>query len=397
MTSERVLLVINIAFLLTPIEFGGAERVCLNLLRTYSRRDFQIIPILFIRPWEKKSVFASEIEKLKIFYYTIPVALRPSTEGKDRSRILRCYYSLFKILKEGRFNVIHTNGYFADFIGIPMAKIFRIPHMATCHGYIDNDSALKIYNKLDVMILRFSEKIIAVAESIKWKLIEQGVKENSIRTITNSVLTPDIEEDKMLEKRTATRTRYKIENDEIAIGYVGRLSEEKGLEFAIYAVKELIELGRRVKIVLIGDGPQRLKLETIVKEHKIKENVILTGFQSNVNELLPGLDIFVLPSLTEGTPMALLEAMSYGIPAVASAVGGVPKIINHRKNGMLVLPGNVEQLTEALDVFISNKQYRKKLSDVAKITVQKTYGLHSWIGSIQSIYCELTMKESGRC
>lgn len=388
---------INIAFVLTPIEFGGAERVCLNLLQAYSRSDFNIIPILLIRPWEKKNIFAAEIEKLRISYFTIPVAIRPIHEGKDRYRIPRCYHFLFKIMKKVRFNLIHTNGYFADILGIPMAKIFRIPHIATCHGYIDNDSTLKMYNKLDMMMLRFSDRIITVAESIKEKLIGQGVSEKLICTITNSVLTTDIAEGKMLERRTETRMRYNIDNDEIAIGYVGRLSEEKGLEFAIYAVKELIELGRRIKLVLIGDGPQRLKLENVAKDQNIKRTVLFAGFQSNVNDLLPGIDIFILPSLTEGTPMALLEAMSYGIPTVASAVGGVPKVIDDRKNGMLVPPGDVNKLVEALNFLIENQKYRNELSVAGKVKVQQKYGLKNWIGSIETIYHELTKKESGRC
>jgi glycosyltransferase involved in cell wall biosynthesis len=388
---------INIALILTPIEFGGAERVCLNLLKAYSRSNFNIIPILLIRPWEKKSTFADEIEKLGITYFTIPVAIRPLHEGKDRYRILRCYYVLFRILNKARFNIIHTNGYFADILGIPIAKILRIPHIATCHGYIDNDSALKMYNKVDMMMLRFSERIITVAESIKKKLIEQGVNEKLVRTITNSVLIPDLTRSEMLERRTEARVHFKIDNDEIALGYVGRLSEEKGLEFAISAVGKLVELGRRIKLILIGDGPQRLRLENIAKNENVKDRVIFAGFQSNVNDLLPGLDIFILPSLTEGTPMALLEAMSYGIPTVASAVGGVPKVIDNRKSGMLVPPGNVKELVEALDYIILNPEYRNHLSVAGRVNVLQKYGLKNWIINIETLYFELSKIETGRC
>jgi glycosyltransferase involved in cell wall biosynthesis len=189
--------------------------------------------------------------------------------------------------------------------------------------------------------------------------------------------------------------RYNIRNDEIALGFVGRLSEEKGPEFAICALKRLIELGKKVKIVLIGDGPQKSMLEKITIGQNLNKHVIFAGFQSNVFDIFPGFDIFVLPSLTEGTPMALLEAMSYGIPTVASAVGGVPNIIKNRKSGVLVNPGKVDELVEAIDSLITNPEYCDEISVAGKEIVRQKYGLRRWIRSIESIYNELAKINSG--
>ena len=160
---------INIAYVLTPIEFGGAERVSLNMIKTYDKGTFNIVPILLIRPWESLSFFAKELQRLNIKYLTIPIAKKAIENGKDYFRILRCYYYFFSILTKKNFDLIHTNGYLADIIGIPLAKILKIPHLATCHGFIDNDKNLKLYNRLDINFLKFSNKIISVSGELKKK------------------------------------------------------------------------------------------------------------------------------------------------------------------------------------------------------------------------------------
>ena len=102
---------IGIAYILTPIDFGGAEKVSLNFLKNFNTDKFRIVPILLIRPWEDKVFFIRELEKHRINYLTIPVAIKPSKEGRDYFRIIRCYQRLFLILKQGNFDLVHTNAY----------------------------------------------------------------------------------------------------------------------------------------------------------------------------------------------------------------------------------------------------------------------------------------------
>ncbi|MBC2714604.1 MAG: glycosyltransferase family 4 protein [Desulfobacteraceae bacterium] len=388
---------INVAFILTPIDFGGAERVSLNLLKAYDREKYNIVPVLLIRPWEEKTFFAREVEKLSIEYLSIPVAIRPLEDGKDYFRILNCYRILFSILRKETFSIIHTNGYFADIIGIPLAKFFRIPHMSTCHGYIDNDINLKLYNIIDIFLLKYSNQIISVADNIKNKLIKRGISENKISTITNAVLLPTLTSKEISKKRILIRRELNIKNDETLIGYVGRLSKEKGLKYLLTAGKELLDAGLPVKIILIGDGPLREDLKALMDNLGLQNYVIITGFKEDVTAMLPALDMFILPSLTEGTPMALLEAMSYGIPVVATLVGGIPKVINNRKNGLLVSPSNSSEIVNAVMELINDKNLWEKISQGSKNSIQERFDLKKWVRKIETFYLDLAEKKKYRC
>ncbi len=379
---------INIAYVLTPVEFGGAEKVSLNFLRNIDRSGFNIRPIVLVRPWEENNTVVEEIEKENFQCFKIPVALKPPSAGRDYLRVMRCYRILFSFLREDDFQIVHTNGYFADIIGIPLSKLLRIPSISTCHGFISNDRNLRIYNKLDVLGLRFANEIIAVSEEIREELIKAGISKGRVIVIQNAV-DWNMSDRIFLENRRKTRKLYDIGGEEILIGYVGRLSEEKGLRYLIEAVSELKKFGLEVRIVIIGEGPGRSEIERWVMERGISNSVIFAGFQRDIKKWLPSIDIFVLPSLTEGTPIALLEAMAAGLPVVASAVGGIPEVVNSGKNGILIPPANPGELVNALLTVSKNDRLRKSLSKVAKETIRKRFGVEKWITKIENTYTEL--------
>jgi glycosyltransferase involved in cell wall biosynthesis len=378
---------IKIAYIATPIEFGGAEKVGINLLKNINRNVFDIVPILLIRPWEEKPLFEIEIEKANYQYLRIPVAIKPIENGRDYFRIIRCYKKLYKILKGSKFNLVHSNGYFADIIAMPICKMLKIPHIATCHGFIESDLKLSIYIKLDLFILKFINKIFSVSEELNKRIVSAGISKNKIEVLQNAVEMGDPISNG--NRRIDGRKLLNIGNDEFVIGYVGRLSEEKGVRYLIEAISLLQEDGVKTSIIIIGEGPERDELEQIVKQRSIQNSVFFLGFLSDPEKWIPCFDVFVLPSFTEGTPMALLEAMSYGIPIIASAVGGIPKIIVSRKNGLLVSPGNASQIRGALQALYENEVLRKTLGSEARRTMVEDFNIKDWVNKIESVYSSL--------
>ena len=381
----------KIAYILTPIEFGGAEKVSLTFLRNVDRTRFDIYPILLTRPWEKFNLFIEEIKRVNYQYLTIPVALKPLSEGKDYFRVFRCFKFLVSILMKHKYDIIHSNGYFADIIGVPAANMLRIPHISTCHGFISNDRNLVLYNRLDQIALRFSDKIIAVSEQIKDDLKRSGIRKSKISVIQNAVQTIHKAEN-YEENRRKKRLALAVKNEEFIVGYVGRLSDEKGVQYLIEAGMLLMETGMPFKILIIGDGPKRKELEDMVKMKGLEGNIIFTGFQSNIEEWMLVLDLFILPSLTEGTPMALLEAMSFGIPVVASDVGGIPEIIDSGENGILVPVANPDKIEEAISTICKDNYFRTKLSEMAKKTIRSKFNINEWVNKIESVYIETISK-----
>ena len=378
---------IRIAYILTPIEFGGAERVNLTFLRNVNRDRFDVFPILLTRPWENRNFF---IEELRGMYpiYKISVALRPRSEGRDYLRILRCIKNLYTVLSKGSFHLMHTHGYFADIIGMPVSRMLRIPHISTCHGFISNDRSLNMYNKLDRFSLRYCDKVIAVSEELRDDLVIHGIKESKIAVIENA-LGNLYKAGTLSQSRASKREQLKLAEDECVVGYAGRLSDEKGIHYLIEAGSILKGKGEAFKILIIGDGPKRKELENLAIEKGLEKEILFAGFQTNVGEWLPALDVFVLPSLTEGAPMALLEAMAVGIPIVATHVGGVPMILEDGVAGFLVAPANPEGLAEKLEVLLERPSLRSQLAEGARKAMERRPTVYEWCRQIESEYCAL--------
>lgn len=378
----------RIAYIATPVDFGGAEKVSLNFLKNVDRTRFDISAILLVRPWEADNAFVEEIKKARFEIHKVPVAIRPSSEGQDFLRVPRCFKLIHSILKNGSFDLVHTHGYFADITGIPTAKKLSLPVISTCHGFISQDSRLKLYNRLDRLSLRLADRIIAVSEALKQELIAGGIKEKRVVVITNAVMA-DARGDASSETAALKRLSINCNDNEFLIGYAGRLSKEKGVEHLIEAAAILISGGLPMKIVIIGDGPEKGILMDMARSRGIEDKITFTGFQNDVESWLTCLNAFVLPSLTEGTPMALLEAMACGLPCVASAVGGVPDVIENWKDGVLVQPGKAKELAEALEKIYNGKPLRQSISQEAVRTINARYNIKDWTRRIEAEYLAL--------
>ena len=378
MAAQRPL---KIAVLATVTDFGGAERVVLSLIEHIDPDRFDLVPIIFTAPHVADNIFFVALRNREKKYFTIHV-------NKYKLKYLNPFVNIFeayRILAKSGFDLVHTHGYRADVLGMIAASAAGLPVISTCHGYIANDLQLTLYNKLDRFILRFARKIIVVSEAIKKPLIESGVREANITLIQNAV-NGSISDASLNQIRKAKRENIGLDKEDFAVGYVGRLSVEKGVRYLIEAFRELNESGIHGKLLIIGDGPEMPELVALVGKANLKSHVVFTGFQSNVDHWLAAMDVFVLPSLTEGTPMSLLEAMAKGVPVVASAVGGVPRVVESGKNGMLVPPAKSDEIAQAIRLLYEKKDIRSNLAREAKKTIQEKYDIRAWIHEIETLY-----------
>ena len=245
----------KVALLLTPVEFGGAEKVGLTLLKNIQRNLFDVRPIMLIRPWEEKGFFTRELEKLGYDYQTIPVALYERHQKRDYWRVPRCAGLLRSMARKEQFDLIHTNGYFADIIGIPVAKSLGIPALAMCHGFVDSDAKLRLYNRLDLLILRLGNRVICVSEELRRLLVRWHVSSRRVCLLRNAV-DAVYDPNRFSAMRQEARRAFGVTEGEILLGSCGRLSAEKGLANLVEAGSSLLAAGLPVKILLIGDGPR---------------------------------------------------------------------------------------------------------------------------------------------
>jgi len=372
----------KIALMLAPVEFGGVEKVCLTLLRNIDRHRFDVVAVLFTRPWERDNIFVQEIKKLLIDFIEIPIA---SKNKGDYFRIARCFLKTYFILKSLGPDIVHTNGYFADIVGILVSRFLGIPSISTCHGYIQNNWKYNLYNRIDYLALKISSRVIAVSEEIKAHLLNRSISYKNVLVIQNSVEVLD-SFDHVRMKRKHILNKMNQQDQFFTIGYIGRLSDEKGVHYLLRACSKLNSLGLVFKAKIIGDGPRSNDLKQLSSVLGINKIVEFPGFQRNIQEWLSTIDVLVLPSITEGTPMILLEAMSWGTPVIASAVGGVPGIIENFFSGLLVPAGDPDKIVAAVNLLYSDENLRDKLAINAFNRVKKTFGSSGWISNIETIY-----------
>jgi glycosyltransferase involved in cell wall biosynthesis len=372
--------------MITPVTFGGCERVSMNYLKVADRGRFDIVPILFVRPWEDETRFAHELRAMGYFFHSVPVSM---TLTGDYFRLVRVVRMVLAIIRPYKMDLLHTHGYFADIAGCIASRITGLPHIATSHGFITTEKKLRLYNHIDCLALRFGKKIIAVSDGIRRDLIRTGIRPERITTIPNAVgaCAPAGESGRI-------RRLLGIGEGERVAGYAGRLSVEKGLVYLIEAVGILKGRGERFRLLIVGDGPERGSLEEMTRAKGVADMVTFAGFQADVEEWLGSMDIFVLPSLTEGTPMALLEAMSAGLPVLATAVGGVPLVVEDGVNGLLAAPGDPQKLSEGLSLLLHDPSLRKKLGRAALDFTIGHCDIIDWRERIEHEYASLLTSAS---
>ena len=378
----------KVAVLATVVGYGGAEKVVLSLLENINPESFELIPVIFTRPNQMNNKFFKHIKKITARYHEIFV---DNYSFKYLNPIVNLIET-YKLLKQEKIDIIHTHGYRADVIGVCLSKLIGLPIISTCHGFITNDRSLLVYKLMDFIALRFFNKIITVSESIKSQLIKSGIKESLIAVILNAV-TVNINETKLIRERHDKRRLFKINDKEVVIGYIGRLSVEKGIQYLIEAGEILKEMYEPFKMLIVGDGPAKKELKNLVKQKKLGSEVIFTGFQNDIENWIPALDIFVLSSLTEGTPMALLEAMAFKIPVVATNVGGIPKIIKNGINGILVEPGDSSELAREIKLLINDPILQKKIVENANNVIKLQHNVKNWCVLIEELYLSFFKQE----
>lgn len=383
---------LRVAYILTPITFGGLEKVSLNFLSNFDREQIDLHLIALVRPWEDLPFLLEEARRLEIAHSTLPVAVHPRV---DPVRIFRVIWALYRKLHQQRFDLLHTHGYFADICGVPVARLCRIPALSTCHGYIDTDRKLQLYNRLDRWALKLCSRVIAVSDEIRDGLKKHGIDEHKINVVTNAVSVPPSTTQGNRDSRSF-RHQQGISPQAFVFTFVGRLSEEKGLTYLLDAFSRLVQRAPHGRLVLVGDGPQRNLLEQRVAELDLQRQVTLTGFQTQISPWLSLTDCFVLPSLTEGTPMALLEAMAAGVPIIATRVGGVPDVITNGINGLLVPCADVEALCNGMSQIIVHPELREKFSREARKTVESRYSVQPWCQKILQIYQDISAPSDHR-
>lgn len=278
--------------------------------------------------------------------------------------------SLFKILKSERPDIVHLNsskigalGAIAVWLYKLSTRNYKLKTIFTVHGWAFNEDR-NFISKIMIFISQWltsalCDKIVVISkhdyrQALKIPLIKQGkfalvplgIPAEKINFLTKE------KSRKLISKMIGEE----IAMDDIVVGAISELTKNKGVSYLIGAAEKLKNSQPKLKCVVIGHGEERDDIRNKINSSGLANTVHLTGFLNNANEYLKGFDVFALPSVKEGLPYVLLEAMSAGLPIAATAVGGVPDLIEHRQNGFLASPKNQTAFANAIESALLQKK-----------------------------------------
>ena len=352
------------------LAIGGLQRVVVNICKNIDREKFDI-SVLCLRDLGE---FVPEVESMGIKVYFLP-----QKNGTDYLSFLK----VAKILRHEKPDVIHTHNtqpFIDGTIGALLAGVKTIVH--TDHARIFPDK--RRYMFAEWVMSHFAYKIVGVSDDTSQNLIRyEKISRKKVLTIPNG-----IDEKKFSIKidKKAKRRELGILGDGPIIGLGVRLTEGKGINYLLRAMPDIIKIFFDITLVIAGDGPAKDKLEKQSVGLGIDRNVLFLGPRLDIPELLKLFDIYVLPSLSEGLPMVLLEAMAAGCPVIATNVGGVSMVIKHGENGSLIEPKNQKVLASEIIKLLSDKELRNRYSKNGLSQFRKKFGADIMTHKYEQLY-----------
>src|SRR5262249_4611105 len=215
-------------------------------------------------------------------------------------------------------DLIHTHGYKADLYGYVAARREDKPVVATCHNWLAGGAKLAAYHSLDRRVLKQFDAVSAVAQTIAEELLSLGLRRERLTVIPNGINAHAFDAGPGLCGQSAQPREGPV------VGVVARLDLQKGFEYLLRALGTLRHSFPSLRLLIAGEGPDRARIEELVSQQRLHGCVTIAGQQTDVSRVYASIDIFVLPSLNEGLPMTLLEAMAASKPIIATRVGAVP-------------------------------------------------------------------------
>jgi glycosyltransferase involved in cell wall biosynthesis len=351
--------------------YGGGQISLLELLANINMKKF--LPFAIVNEDGK---LKKEIKKLGVECKIIPV---PSLRGLNPFLFFVGFWRIFNYARRKKVNLIHSNTSRATLYAGPVAKILGIPLI--WHVRIPHPD-----NLLDRLLVLFSSRIITVSRTVKKRF--KWFKKNKVEIIYNGV---DTQEFSPGLAQDDVRKKYHINSEDMVIGTVGRLSPEKGFEYLISAIREVVNVYPRTKVLIVGAGDEkyRLSLQEKVKDLELSSHIIFVGFYDDIPHILRCMDIFSLPSLSEGFNRSLLEAMACGLPVVATDVGGNVEIIKDGVNGLLVPPSKPRALASAITELLKDKEKIRKMGLEGRRIVEEDFSIEKNEKKIEKLYSQI--------
>jgi glycosyltransferase involved in cell wall biosynthesis len=387
---------VKILHIITRLDMGGsAQNTLLTCLKLSQKYELSVVCGLSHesnmddteRDTVDRQLNEARANGVKVF--PIPSLLRRISPVKD----IYALYKLIRIIKLEKPDIVHTHTSKAGILGRLAAKICQVPTIIhTPHGHVFfghfGPILSKIFLWFEKLFAYTTDRVVALTDGESRDYINLNVYPcDKIIKIHSGV---DIEKFKQISNSLdAKRRSLGLRQNGFIVGFIGWLLPIKGPMYLLNAMKQIWQERNDVSLVFIGKGDLDAELRTEALKIDANGRVNFLGWRNDIEQILPLFDILVLPSLNEGMGRVLVEAMAAGKPIVASNVGGIPDLVQHDRNGLLVPPGDVKALAHSIRKLIKNPKRIKAMGQRGRELCGQ-FSIESMVDKIDSLYCKLS-------
>lgn len=369
---------LSVIHVVAPAPFGGLEGVLRALAVGHAKRGHEVHVIAVLDQEDSAYRLLEDLRGGGV--NVLPLTLPSRAYLRERAYVRDVY-------KRVRPDIVHTHGYRPDVLHAGPLRRLRTATVTTIHGYTFGDWTLRLYQRLHAATLHRLDGVVAVSRPIFDKM-RRWVARDRLYLLPNAWHGTVNHLD-----RHVARRELGIPDGAFHLGWVGRLSREKGADTLIEALPHLGELPCFVS--LLGDGPERHSIEQQLDRLGLQNRVTLHGTVPEAARYFRSFDVFVLSSRSEGTPLALLEAMDAGVPVIATEVGGVPDAVT-REEALLVPPENPSALSQAIQSAFRDSEGSAARARAARERLKTRFAPEPWLDRYEDIYRQVVRHASRR-
>jgi glycosyltransferase involved in cell wall biosynthesis len=370
---------INVLQFICPTGFYGAERWVLALAKFLPKEKCHCELAVTLEDNSK------DLELVKIFRELHGEAHEiPMRNRFDIAVINR----LVTLIKKNNIDIIHTHGYKSDILGLLAARKAGIKCVVTPHGFENaKDFKLRLFIWFGCKAMGYADKVVPLSPQLMQDSRNVGVREDKLLYIQNGVDLSEVEEQR-LKKTTLKKT-----TDQKRIGFIGQMISRKNISDILNIFENLSGSHDNLRLIFVGDGDQREKLESYSKQLSSYPNIEFLGFRDDRLELLQSFDLFVMTSTLEGIPRCLMEACAMGIPVAAYDIPGIDQLITHGETGLLAQPGDTKTLATYWERLLFDEKTASDIADRAREFVNTHYSARRMADEYFNLFHELVTNE----
>lgn len=371
----------KILYIITKSNWGGAQRNIYDLATAMKQRGHDVHVAL-----GGKDVLLEKLMEASVHVHSIDGMGRDINLTGD----IKSLFEIWRIISRIKPDCVHVHSPKASGLGALCARLLGVRKIIyTVHGWAFNEerpliqkSLIALFSWLTILL---SHRVVNLSEQEYLQTIMfPGGKTRA--TIVPLGINPTIMYSKVGAKEKLREMSGTDVTKKFVIGTIGELHNNKGYDFALLALKDIVQSHPEVMYYVIGSGEKRAAIENKVKEYGLQDHVRLLGFVPNAAEYVKGFDLFLLTSVKEGLPYVLFEVGLAGVPCVSTNVGGIPSIIEDMKSGILIQAKKVQEIVQAVDFMIRHPKIRKEYGESLKVRVADKFSMEKMIDSLDREY-----------